>query len=40
MDLCPDEKTFLSGRNHKIFEGLNSLLGRIQGPQKENEVRI
>ena len=40
LDLCHDERTFLSDRNHKIFEGFNSLLGKSQGPQKEKEVRI
>ena len=40
LDLCDDERTFLSDRNHKIFEGYNSLLGKNQGPQTEKEVRI
>ena len=38
LDLCLDEKQFLSERKCRISDGITALLGADRGPKNANEV--
>ena len=38
LDLCPEEKQFLSERKGRISDGITALLGTDRGPKNADEV--